>query len=250
MFLCFARDKVLSQLIPLFGLCPTCPAGTFQGQTPNTCYLINSTLVTWYEAEIFCEQRGGHLTSIISVFENQLVLDIAEAGIPNSDDYWIGGDNNVEFSPGYIGNWVWTDGKEFKYNNWVSGNPLNDSIYCASLHKTSGSWYSQNCTIAKPFICKLPEVAVIPSCPTDWTYYGVTKSCYQVLYGPNSLDFVMAKKYCEGFNSTLASIHSPQENYFVAEADVTDATDIDVTDAKIDVAEVDVPTSILQTITL
>lgn len=95
-----------------------CPDGTIEGQLPNTCYIIASDPNDWFQAEIFCAQRGGHLTSISSAFENKFVHGIGEAGVQNAVDFWLGGTNNREFIPGYVGNWSWTDESSFTYWNW------------------------------------------------------------------------------------------------------------------------------------
>uniref|UniRef100_A0A7I5EA64 C-type lectin domain-containing protein n=1 Tax=Haemonchus contortus TaxID=6289 RepID=A0A7I5EA64_HAECO len=59
-----------------------------------------------------------------------------------------------------------------------------------------------------------PSPTVIPGhCPSEWTYFASTDSCYKTLFGAN---FYEAEQSCQVAGSHLASIHSSAEDRFVA----------------------------------
>ncbi|MFX0171579.1 MAG: right-handed parallel beta-helix repeat-containing protein, partial [Candidatus Hodarchaeota archaeon] len=76
-------------------------------------YQLIKTHRTWSEAKADCEARGGHLVTITSQEENDLVQSLAR-GIYT----WIGlTDEAVE------GEWQWVTGEPLIYTNWDDGQP-------------------------------------------------------------------------------------------------------------------------------
>ena len=79
---------------------------------------------TWQEARLACENMGGHLATITSEDEQQII----EALLKNQGEkncYWIGGykENNQ---------WKWINGEPFNFSNWDYGEPNgyhNDEYY-------------------------------------------------------------------------------------------------------------------------
>ncbi|CAJ0601895.1 unnamed protein product [Cylicocyclus nassatus] len=51
-------------------------------------------------------------------------------------------------------------------------------------------------------------------CESGWTYFGDTGACYKTFYWANMYD---AETLCRSFGAHLASIHSNEENQFVAD---------------------------------
>jgi len=83
----------------------------------NTSYEILAPN-TWQASETTAVSRGGHLTSIHSAEENNLVRGMI------SYYSWIGF-YQPPGSPEPAGGWVWSDGTMVNYTNWASGEPNN-----------------------------------------------------------------------------------------------------------------------------
>ena len=92
--------------------------------TFDTGYTDYSTL-NWHEAEEYAqtlmyEGVSGHLATITSVEEANLVFDILDG-----QAYWIGGFHNMEH-PSYSepsGGWEWVTGENFSGDYWGEGEP-------------------------------------------------------------------------------------------------------------------------------
>ncbi|RKI36500.1 hypothetical protein D7V86_24685 [bacterium D16-51] len=89
--------------------------------------LINDSK-TWKEAKTYCEQMGGHLATITSEDEQEII----EALLKNQGEkncYWIGGykENNQ---------WKWINGEPFDFSNWDYGEPngYHDDEYYIEIY--------------------------------------------------------------------------------------------------------------------
>jgi len=87
--------------------------GTLDG---NAYYLSEATM-TWSDAKAAAEQEGGHLATITSQEESDLLSSYIEDRNGNA---WIGfTDRETE------GNWQWITGEEVTLTNWDKGEPNN-----------------------------------------------------------------------------------------------------------------------------
>ena len=90
-------------------------------------YRIYNQSCTWDEAKAFCEKAGGHLATVTSQQEENVIEALLFAGTRNS--YWLGG--KIAYRQ-----LTWITGEETGYTNWASMQPDNyhgeDSlmIYC------------------------------------------------------------------------------------------------------------------------
>ncbi|KAH7715698.1 CLEC-50 protein [Aphelenchoides avenae] len=150
------------------------------------CYKFVAAADRWFEAEWTCVTKGGHLASVRSAFENGFFVREGPAWC--SDSYWIGGTNTEQ------GKWTWSDGKAFAYSNWDSGQPLNGSNRCLASATDTGKWSSEQCHLAKPFVCEVPslpddnrdpptEPPVAATCPTPPQVANVTTAAEGVTTG-------------------------------------------------------------------
>lgn len=87
----------------------------------------------WTSAKKECESLMGHLVTLSSEEENQLIAEM-------TDGYstWIGGFLQA-------GSWQWVDGSEFAYTNWADGEPNETGDYMQMYW--DGTWddtYDEN----------------------------------------------------------------------------------------------------------
>ena len=128
----------------------------------------------------------------------------------NSNDFWIGATvyTNFKNSP-----WLWTDSYKFLvYSDWANGQPSGGETSggkCASVSIFDGTWSAVDCSLTKPYVCKVPRT--IYTCPSEWSYFEEMKSCYKVY--PRAI-WSTAESTCVSADAHLASLHSAAENNF------------------------------------
>ena len=113
----------------------------------TSCYVLNTTKLTWADALKECSATGGHLAKLETEAEMQSVLPKL------SFNTWIGGhDKNVE------GQWQWINEDEENGENtriqfllWLSGQP-NDSGDCLEVY--SGTLNDDKCDAKNQFACE------------------------------------------------------------------------------------------------
>nr|QNH72434.1 toxin candidate TRINITY_DN14951_c0_g1_i1.p1 [Pachycerianthus borealis] len=112
----------------------------------GNCYKKETECTTFADAEQSCVDQGGHLTSIHSVEENDFVTTLV------SDTAWIGfNDLDVE------GTFVWTDGTNADYTNWINAEPNNvlNAQHCVVLVSSlEGEWGDLVCLQCHAYVCK------------------------------------------------------------------------------------------------
>lgn len=113
-------------------------------------YMIYEKVLSWKEAEEYCEIVGGHLATITSVGEQEFIFQL------NSSDLklWIGGYKDSS------DDWNWITYEDWDYTNWADGEPSNDDTvggYENSVAVWPMSWndLNENNTIKlSGFICE------------------------------------------------------------------------------------------------
>ena len=133
-------------------------------------------------------------------------------------DFWIGSTTLL-----FPGNWSWTDGTSFDYQDWGQNEPQNvTSSSCAAISIASATWTSQSCMRNKPFVCDVTPRPTNPpyvSCDFGWAYFEPTGSCYgrngTVDQHLGKVNWTTAEDHCQTFGAHLVSIHSYEEYNFV-----------------------------------
>lgn len=109
-------------------------------------YELYDNALDWATAKKFCEEKGGHLVTINSYNENELVYNM----IKNKNQItWIGASYNTDKSK-----WLWVTNEPFNYTNWADGQPSNSNSqpeYYAHMYpfnlgvsQTAGKWNDAN----------------------------------------------------------------------------------------------------------
>eukprot|EP00961_Rhodomonas_salina_P068057 913535-Rhodomonas_salina.1 len=90
--------------------------------------VFEGKLGTWTEAEAECKTYGGHLASVASAAENDLVykLYVISGARDGYDAMWLGfSDDPSLIKAAEENKWAWSDGSEASYTSWDAGQPDN-----------------------------------------------------------------------------------------------------------------------------
>ncbi|KHJ80481.1 lectin C-type domain protein [Oesophagostomum dentatum] len=212
-----------------------CPFGTVYHQEFNRCYKFVSDPQPFYLAEEACISSGGHVVSVSNGYDKCYAYGYEPYDSPN---HWKTALSEKLKNP-FIGlnelssaTWSWSDGSNSTYLNWATGQPSSTST-CALLNITDGTWTGVSCNTASPYICAFVASVPGPTCPpcptpagcpslppvighcdSGWAYFDKTDSCYKYFLWAT---FDNAEMVCMSTGGHLASIHSDEENVFVAD---------------------------------
>ncbi|VDL78710.1 unnamed protein product [Nippostrongylus brasiliensis] len=163
----------------------SCPLGTVYHQEFNRCYKFVSAAQPFYMAEEACISVGGHVVSVSNGYENAM----------------------------------------------LSAQPV-DGNTCAVENSKDGTWTSVSCNSNFAYVCAISSIQPVPTCPpcpipagcpslpptvghcdSGWAYLDKTDSCYRYFLWAT---FDNAEMVCMSLGGHLTSIHSDEENIFVA----------------------------------
>lgn len=124
-----------------------CPSASWRN-FGSFCYLVNSALINWERANVYCKSKGGQLARITGARLEKFLLQTYRNN--QSMNIWIG------LTKCEKGAWCFPDGKPSSYYNWETGEPNNagGKEYCVVMLK-NGRWYDQACHIKRPSICEI-----------------------------------------------------------------------------------------------
>ncbi|XP_061758505.1 C-type lectin Cal-like [Nerophis ophidion] len=125
----------------LYDYAGCCPKGWTQFN--DHCYSLKQPK-TFKFAELVCSTLGGHLVSIHSYLENQVVrglLDEADAKFA-----WIG-----LHDPSADGDYQWTDGSIVDFLKFPKRQPDHFGA-CVGIY-AAGKWFVQDCENEEPYVC-------------------------------------------------------------------------------------------------
>lgn len=88
------------------------PMDTYEGHT----YYVSNNRMSWYNAKLLCEEKGGHLVTISDLAENTFVYE------NTTDKSWLGLTDEAQ-----EGVWEWVTGEEVNFTHWLPGEPNNSS---------------------------------------------------------------------------------------------------------------------------
>ncbi|XP_078118997.1 polycystin-1-like protein 2 [Sander vitreus] len=130
----------------------SCP--DFQKAFGGSCYEFVDLQHTFFSAQAWCEQRGGHL-AFIPDEETQFFL---KRFLDPKKDVWLGiapsASPNLQYSPIVEGALSWLNGSHITYSNWVSSPQLEAA--CGHILRDSGfQWEAtRDCNQKLNFICQ------------------------------------------------------------------------------------------------
>lgn len=123
-------------------------------------YEVYSNSVDWQTAKHFCEQKGGHLVTITSTDENNVIKNNVRD--LSNDRYWLGlTDISLQSK------WKWITDEPFSFKNWSNGEPNNTAgieTY-SEFNASNGSWNDLRgfacISLNIGFICEYDTIPII-----------------------------------------------------------------------------------------
>ena len=139
--------------------CP--PSWPKQG---NSCFQMIEEKLSWFDAEIRCIKEGGHLASVHSKEEMDVLQELASKHKNlNVNYFWIGANDLMK-----EGQFDWSDGLNISFSNWRPRHPTeNTKKNCVSFwrydgNKWDGLWFDNSCVQKYISFCKISEEASKP----------------------------------------------------------------------------------------
>ncbi|MCB9738071.1 MAG: hypothetical protein H6747_02310 [Deltaproteobacteria bacterium] len=129
---------------------PKCDGVVFN----SVCYQAFPTLKGWADAENQCTTLGGHLSSIGSPDENNTVRSSITKGCGATATAWIGY-NDFQGE----GTWEWVDSAKKVYENFATGQPINNLSNNSIRMTAAGTWEAANSDTFLCYVCKLGKVS-------------------------------------------------------------------------------------------
>merc|ERR1719348_466647 len=102
-----------------------CPSGWVDAG--EVCYkLENSLSLSWIQAQLHCQELGGHLAEPISEDASNLLTSIAsiETEVLGVPTWWLGLSDL-----GHEGRWIWQHSlSDVVYTNWAPDSPIVNDV--------------------------------------------------------------------------------------------------------------------------
>ena len=178
----------------------------------NTLYEFYESRVNWTTAKAICEQKGGHLITIDSKYENEIAISLI------SEEYaaWIG---YTDFAK--EGEWKDVFGNKATYSNWSEGEPNNHwsienyaEIYKTGLWNDTKNFGSSFAKIG--FICEYDNAITSIKPYKTFSELGHTYEIYT-----SKMSWKDAYRFCEKKGGHLVTINSQDEDKVVHEIQKT-----------------------------
>ena len=121
-------------------------------------YVLYKGEYTRNDAQMICEQFRGHLATITSEQEQELIKSMVSTG-ELTDYFWLGGTDEAE-----EGTWEWVTDEAFDYEHWAPGQPndLGGTQNYLRIHKT-GYWDDASSDKTYGFICEYDTASLTPA---------------------------------------------------------------------------------------
>uniref|UniRef100_A0A6Q2XGH6 Mannose receptor, C type 2 n=1 Tax=Esox lucius TaxID=8010 RepID=A0A6Q2XGH6_ESOLU len=203
---------------PTPSLTGSCPSGWKTSSQLHHCYKVFDSnqmdqKLSWLQAHLACQrQHGANLLSVSGPEEEHFILKILHEAFGESEDhdqhwFWIGLNRR---NPNDNGSWKWSDGLAYTYQNF--GRYYYNIRQCAAADLGSMTWLAMHCDTELDWICKIPKGN--PPSASEWI--GFQEAEYKFFDHRSTWD--QAQRICSWFDASLASIHSAEEEAFLADS--------------------------------
>uniref|UniRef100_A0A8C5D7B1 Phospholipase A2 receptor 1 n=1 Tax=Gouania willdenowi TaxID=441366 RepID=A0A8C5D7B1_GOUWI len=181
------------------------------------CYwvLSDTETQTWDEASQACGSLRANLTSIHSLSEVEMLLDLLANYSGKSTELWIG-----LWKPASRAAVEWADGSPVTFTLWQQYHPIPstlDTALCVSVDKNKGSWRLAACDKQLPAVCRRRSQkdgdhheTWDDGCPQGWKRHA--HSCYMVTGHEQSFEDALSGYYCK---APLLTVENRFEQAFI-----------------------------------
>ncbi|KAJ8026239.1 Contactin-associated protein 1 [Holothuria leucospilota] len=189
----------------------SCPSGW--AEYNSNCYRYIEEKKTWYDAEVYCQNQGGHIVTPADESEYLYVRLTARWINPGESTFWIGL-NDIENEG------VWTDAElnGATYTRWRNGEPNGGITENGVLMYAyeSDDYIDVSVENSYYFVCKaaigasaIAQPSVHSSCVSSWAYDDSLQSCYY--FSSDTRTFDSARSYCQSQGADLAVLETDAE---------------------------------------
>ncbi|XP_068509437.1 C-type mannose receptor 2 isoform X1 [Syngnathus scovelli] len=205
---------------PTPSLTGSCPNGWKSNSNLRYCYKVfhwdKDQRLSWLQAHLFCRTHGADLLSIAGPEEEHFVLQVLHETFGESEEhdqhwFWIGLNRR---NPMESSSWKWSDGQAVTYQNF--GRYFYNVRQCAAADLGSMTWLAMHCESPLDWICKIPRGSVEkqPEGAASPEWIGFQEAEYKFFESRTTWD--QAQRICSWDHASLASVHSAQEEKFLA----------------------------------
>lgn len=152
-------------------------------------YSLYDYSLSWKEAKVACEEIGGHLVTINTEEENDMISSFVKQG--KSSRYYLGGTDEEK-----EGEWKWVTGEAWLFDHlWGNGEPTNSNLGEHYL-EIYGQWNdtANVCETNGGFICEIE----MPCSDSTVTQTNTTHTVKTTLYNIEDTCEVLVAGYKEG----------------------------------------------------
>jgi hypothetical protein len=104
--------------------CSPLAAGATYLPSTQHCYLVDTELRTFADAQAHCKDLNAHLVTLSDQAENDFAWSI------HSDEHWIGSQDGRAPKQSGVGTYTWITGEPFDYTYWSPGQPNASKTDC------------------------------------------------------------------------------------------------------------------------
>ncbi|XP_005935312.1 secretory phospholipase A2 receptor [Haplochromis burtoni] len=170
---------------------------------------------SWEESSQECHSYGANLTSIHSLSEVEMLVNLLANYSGGSTEVWIG-----LWKQALLPAVEWSDGSPVTLTLWHQYHPLHnltDGTLCTKVDRKSGNWLLASCDERLAAVCRRESQNGVQhhgtweeGCPEGWKKHG--HSCYMVTGQEQSYEDALMGYYCKG---SLLTVENRFEQAFV-----------------------------------
>ena len=176
--------------------------------------------MSWHQAETFCVEKGGHLASIDSNYEQEQLIGLLKNA---SVTAWLGGSDEAEESQ-----WTWIDGTPWEEEHWDAENSEPEGLRgenCLVVWRDHFRWADVDCDDqfddVSGFLCRLPTELtifwkvfqlVVEGRQRGFSHRELWKAALRNRWTIESLQRTRGKHFCLDIPQQLSVVEETNQN--------------------------------------